>query len=110
MNQRRSDSTYGSWHEIADHLALTDEGGRFSPEVMTRGCRSTGATLSFAGKLLPARERGHQTIQVTDEPVRVELVTRPAALASHAIEVAAELAAKYDDGTTAIISVDPDHS
>ncbi len=106
INQRRSDSTYGSWQEIADHLALAEE-GRFAPQVMQRGYRSTGAILSFADKLLPTAQRGNQSIQAQGEPVRIERVTRSDGLAIRAITLATELSAKYDKGTTAIITVDP---
>lgn len=106
MNQRRSDTTYGSWQEIADHLALEEE-GRFTAEVLERGYRSTGTILSFADQLLPARSRGNQTIQSGGPPVRVEWISQAAGLAPKAISVAAELAAVYPEGTSAIITVDP---
>jgi len=107
MNQRRSDTTYGAWQEIADHLGLGDGDSSFVPEVMTRGYRSTGPILRFADKLLPARERGNLTIQTEGEPVRVEHVKTSAGLSSTAIAVGSGLCAKHAPGTTAIITVDP---
>lgn len=106
MNQRRSDSTYGSWGEIADHLALSDE-EHFEPEVMTRGYRSTGAILRFADKLLPARQRGNQTVQENGAPVGVQRVTQESLLWSTARQSADSLTTKYADGSTAIITVNP---
>ncbi|GGD24674.1 UvrD-helicase domain-containing protein [Nocardioides daphniae] len=106
MNQRRSDVTYGSWHEIADHLALAAD-GEFRPQVMTRGYRSTGAVLRFADRLLPAKQRGNQTVQADGEPVKVDHVTRPEMLWVSALQVAHQLATKYADGSTAIITVNP---
>jgi DNA helicase II / ATP-dependent DNA helicase PcrA len=106
MNQRRSDATYGSWREIADHLALTEDHD-FEPQLMTRGYRSTGAILRFADKLLPARERGNQTVQEDGTPVGLHRITRAAQLWPRALDVAEALSSKYTDGTTAIITVNP---
>lgn len=106
MNQRRSDVTYSSWQEIADHLALAAEGD-FELEVMTRGYRSTGGILRFADKLLPAAERGNQTVQEDGPPVDVQRATRLDALWPKALDVAARLTAKHSDGSTAIITVNP---
>ena len=54
MNQRRSDTTYGSWQQIADHLGLGDGDSAFDVQTMRRGYRSTNPILRFADKLLPA--------------------------------------------------------
>ena len=40
INQRRSDTTYGSWQEIADHLVLGDGDSAFDIQPMRRGYRS----------------------------------------------------------------------
>lgn len=106
MNQRRSDVTYGSWREIADHLALTPDDD-FKPEVMTRGYRSTGAVMRFAYKLLPTKRRGNQTVQDAGAPVGVHRVMRAASLWSTALDVAKTLTSEHSDGTTAIITVNP---
>lgn len=106
MNQRRSDVTYGSWREIAEHLALTAEYD-FEPHVMDRGYRSTGAVLKFADRLLPARERGNQTVQEDGSPVGVHRVSQAGKLWTRAVDEAASLAVKHSEGTTAIITVSP---
>lgn len=104
MNQRRSDVTYGSWQQIAEQLSLPDA-EQFSPQVMRRGYRSTGAILKFADRLLPAKERGNQTVQDDGEPVQGRHVTRANDLTSAAVETAALLARKHAPGSTAIITV-----
>ncbi|NYJ02426.1 DNA helicase IV [Nocardioides thalensis] len=106
MNQRRSDVTYGSWSEIADHLALTAD-GEFQPQKMTRGYRSTGAVLRFADRLLPAKHRGNQTVQATGESVAVRRAPRPNLVWTTALQTARDLATKHADGSTAIITVNP---
>ncbi|MDF9717340.1 hypothetical protein [Nocardioides sp. ChNu-99] len=106
MNQRRSDVTYGSWREIADHLALTADED-FRPQVMTRGYRSTGAILRFADRLLPAKQRGNQTVQDAGEPVIIRHATRSSMLWILALQAAKDLATKHAAGSTAIITVNP---
>jgi DNA helicase-2/ATP-dependent DNA helicase PcrA len=63
MSQRRSDTTYGSWQDIADHLVLGDGDSAFAVQTMRRGYRSTNPILRFADMLLPASQRGGQSIQ-----------------------------------------------
>lgn len=106
MNQRRSDVTYGSWREIADHLALSADED-FRPEVMTRGYRSTGAVLKFADRLLPARHRGNQTVQDAGKAVTVRHARRPSLLWELALQTATELASEHAAGSTAVITVNP---
>lgn len=106
MNQRRSDVTYGSWRQIAEHLDFPDI-DEFEPQVMSRGYRSTGAILKFADRLLPAKQRGNQTVQDDGEPVQGRRITRASELTSAAIETAAQLARKHATGSTAIITVTP---
>lgn len=106
MNQRRSDVTYGSWKQIASHLAFADLDS-FEAQIMSRGYRSTGAILRFADRLLPAKERGNQTVQEDGDPVQGRRVTRAAELVGSAVETAAALARKHSDGSTAIITVTP---
>jgi hypothetical protein len=106
-NQRRSDTSYGSWQEVADHLAIGDGDVPISPVVMSRGYRSTTSILRFADKLLPARERGAESIQSEGASVAVEYEAAEPRLAARALDVASRLAEKYRDGTTAAITVDP---
>ncbi|KQV77883.1 hypothetical protein ASC64_03440 [Nocardioides sp. Root122] len=106
MNQRRSDVTYSSWRQIADHLFFTDPTDA-EPRVMVRGYRSTGAILRFADRLLPAKERGNQTVQEDGEPVGARRITKAADLAGGAVEKAEGLAKKHSSGSTAIITVAP---
>ena len=106
MNQRRSDVTYGSWRQIAEQLDFPDI-AEFGPQVMSRGYRSTGAILKFADRLLPAKERGNQTVQDDGEPVQGRRITRAGELTSAAVETAAQLARKHATGSTAIITVAP---
>jgi len=107
LNQRRSDATYGSWQEIGDHLLLGDGNSPVKPVDIRRGYRSTSQILRFADKLLPASKRGAESLQTVGPEVRVEYSATAATLPEAAISVAAELSAKYDSGTVAIITVDP---
>lgn len=107
MNQRRSDTTYGSWQEIADHLVLGDGDSAFDVQTMRRGYRSTGPILRFADKLLPANQRGGQSIQ-TDGPAVITAQVRTAGqLLPKVVELASDLSERHREGTTAIITMDP---
>ena len=106
MNQRRSDVTYGSWKQIAEHLDFPGL-DRFEAEVMDRGYRSTGAILKFADRLLPAKERDHRTVQDDGDPVQGRRITRETELSASAVETAARLAQRHEGGSTAIITVTP---
>lgn len=103
MNQRRSDTTYGSWREIADHLALTADDD-FEPQVMRRGYRSTTEILKFADRLLPTRQRGNTTLQNDGPPVIIQRFTKEDALYDGALDQAATFNSIYPDGSTAIIT------
>jgi hypothetical protein len=107
MNQRRSDTTYGSWQEIADHLALGDGDSAFDVQIMWRGYRSTNPVLRSADKLLPASQRGGQSIQTDGAPVILRSVRTARQLMPKVVELAADLSAKHSEGTTAIITMDP---
>jgi DNA helicase-2/ATP-dependent DNA helicase PcrA len=109
MNQRRSDATYMSWMQIADHLALGTEEQPIEPVVIERGYRSTSAILKFADKLLPAGQRGALTLQTNGAPVGGLLVRAkgPEALHAKAVDVATQLGDKYAAGTVAVLTVDP---
>jgi DNA helicase II / ATP-dependent DNA helicase PcrA len=106
MNQRRSDTTYGSWQEIADHLVLGDGDSAFDVQTMRRGYRSTDPILRFAGKLLPASQRGGQSIQTDGPPVITAQVRTAGQLLPKVVELAAGLSARHSEGTTAIITLD----
>lgn len=107
MNQRRSDTTYGSWQLIADHLGLGDGDSAVDIQPIQRGYRSTNPILRFADKLLPASHRGGQSIQTDGPPVLTLQVRTAAQLVPKVIEVAAGLTAKHSGGTTAIITTEP---
>ena len=107
MNQRRSDTTYGSWQQIADHLGIGDGDSAFDVQTMPRGYRSTDPIMRFADKLLPASQRGGQSIQTNGPPVITAPVRAAGQLLPKVVELAAGFSAKYSEGTTAIITMDP---
>lgn len=107
MNQRRSNTTYGSWQQIADHLGLGDGDSAFDVQTMRRGYRSTDPILRFADRLLPASQRGGQSIQTNGLPVITAAVRTPGQLVPKVVELAAGFSAKHSEGTTAIITMDP---
>ena len=107
MNQRRSDTTYGSWQQIADHLGLGDGDSAFDVQTMRRGYRSADPILRFADKLLPASQRGGRSIQTSGLPVTTAPVRTAGQVLSKVVELAAGFSAKYSEGTTAIITMDP---
>jgi DNA helicase IV len=107
MNQRRSDATYGSWQDIADHLVLGDGDSAFCVQTMRRGYRSTNPILRFADKLLPSNQRGGQSIQTIGPPVITAPVRTAGQLLPKVAELAAGLSARHREGTTAIITMDP---
>lgn len=107
MNQRRSDTGYGSWQEIADHLILGDGNTAFGVQTMQRGYRSTDQILRFADRLLPANNRRSRSIQADGPPVIRDHVPSAAQIIPRATELARDLSARYRHGTTAIITIDP---
>ena len=107
MNQRRSDTTYLSWQDIADHLVLGDGDSAFDVQPMRRGYRSTNPILRFADKLLSANQRGGQSIQTDGSPVITAPVRTAGQLVPKVVELAAGFSAKYSEGTSAIITMDP---
>lgn len=106
MNQRRSDVSYRTWAEIADHLAMSEDDS-YEPQIMRRGYRSTGEILRFADRLLPARDRGNQTVQEDGPPVGRQYVPKQADLWSTALTSASALKQKYAEGSVAVITVNP---
>ncbi len=107
LNQRRSDSTYGSWQEIADHLLLGDGDTPIKPVEIRRGYCSTSAILKFADKLLPAAKRGAESLQTEGPEVKVQHATTAAKLPENVIDAGSALSEKYAEGIVAIITVDP---
>lgn len=107
MNQRRSDTTYGSWQQIADHLGLGDGDSACDVQTMRRGYRSTDPILRFADQLLQASQRGGRSIQTDGLPVITAPVRTAGQLLPKVVELAAGFSAKYSEGTTAIITMDP---
>lgn len=109
MNQRRSDSSYSSWTQIADHLGLGEDAGTVQEKVIHRGYRSTQAILRLADRLLPKELRGSRSLQVDgDEPTFVRVQTRgPEALAEAAVKQARLLRLRHPQGTVAIIAMNP---
>ena len=107
MNQRRSDTTYGSWQQIADHIGLGDGESAFYVQTMRRGYRSTEPILRFADKLLPTSQRGGRSIQAGGPPVITAQVRTAGQLLPKVAELAAGFSARYSEGTTAVITMDP---
>ncbi len=104
MNQRRSDWSAASWHQVAIDLELTDDDGRSSVEELENGYRSTKQILRFANKLLPRGARAERALSEGPEPLvrKVSVIDRTRA----AVDEAAALASRHG-GMIAVISVDP---
>lgn len=109
MNQRRSDATYNSWSQIAEHLTLGADHGEVKPMVITRGYRSTQPILRFADQLLPRGLRGAQSLQTEGSPVVVKRapMAHPLEHARVAVEEAMALRERHPHGTVALVMVDP---
>ncbi len=104
MNQRRSDWTAPTWHQVAIDLELTDDDGRSSVEELENGYRSTKQILRFANKLLPKGARAERALSEGPEPQvrKVPAGDRTRA----AVDEAAALASRHG-GMIAVISVEP---
>lgn len=104
MNQRRSDWSAPTWHQVALDLELTDDDGRSSVEELENGYRSTKQILRFANKLLPKGARGERALSEGPEPHvrKVPAGDRTRA----AVDEAAALASRHS-GMIAVISVEP---
>jgi hypothetical protein len=104
MNQRRSDWSAPTWHQVAIDLELTDDDGRSSVEELENGYRSTKQILRFANKLLPKGERAERALSQGPEPQvhKVQAGDRTRA----AVDEATALASRHD-GMIAVISVEP---
>lgn len=109
MNQRRSDSSYSSWTQIADHLGLGEDAGTVHETVIRRGYRSTQAILRLADRLLPRELRGARSLQVDEEEPVIVRVQRqaPEALAETAVDNAQSLLVRHPNGTVAMIAMNP---
>lgn len=106
MNQRRSDLTHRTWQAVAQDLGLSDGGAPLEPVLATRGYRSTGAILEFAGRLLPLRERGAQCIRVEGVPPTIVAV-KEGDLSGAVIGEASAALHRHPTGTVAVVVVEP---
>jgi DNA helicase IV len=104
MNQRRSDWTAASWHELARDLELTDEDGNSTIEEIDNGYRSTRQILRFANQLLPRGARAERALR--DGPAPLVRKVPEAKRLSTAADAAIDLSARHE-GMVAIISTDP---
>jgi DNA helicase IV len=105
INQRHSDWSPSTWHQLATDLELTDEDGLLEPEVLTLGLRTTRQIVRFANQLLPAGERTVHALREGPDPI----VRRVAfsGLAPNAADDAEALSLRYPEGQVAVISVTP---
>ena len=104
VNQRRSDWTASSWHQLAVDLEMTDEHGRFPVQELGKGFRSTKQILKFANQLLPRGMRNEDALQDGPKP-KVTKVS-PTSLTAAAVDSAIELTSRYL-GVVAVISTEP---
>lgn len=103
LNQRRSDWSYASWNDIARDAEITEDPDQFEPETFSLGYRSTQQIMSYANKLLPRNERHADNIQ--DEGAKPTVIKASQKdLVRKSVEAAVELAKRYAQGTTAIIT------
>lgn len=106
MNQRRSDHSHRTWHAVAQDLGLSNGDAPLEPVLATRGYRSTGAILAFAGRLLPSRERGAECIRVEGVPPAVVAVKEGDLIGAVIGEASAALH-RHPTGTVAVVTVKP---
>lgn len=104
MNQRRSDVTWETWENLADHLELSavDAEELPKPTELTYGYRSTQEILRYASALLPRGERALSALRSGLEP-SVRLVG-PKQLVDKVLEEAGHLANRRASGSVAIIA------
>ena len=105
INQRRSDWSPESWQELAIDLELSDEDGRFEPETLNLGLRTTRQIVRFANQLLPAGQRAVHTLRDGPEPAVHKLAYRD--LAREAMSEASVMSSRHPAGLVAVISVSP---
>lgn len=101
MNQRRSDFTYSSWHNVAENLEMTDDQGEFTVQTLENGFRSTKQILRFANQLLPRGARDNHALLDGPKP-KVAKVSRDSRKTA-AVDSAIELTTRHS-GTVAIIA------
>lgn len=106
MNQRRTDCSYPSWHEMAVDLGFgpLDE-SRFEAEELQVGYRSTRQILDYAAGLLPSGQRHPNALRDGDEPVMTRV--GPKQILQEAIAKAEELTDRHPEGTVALITTSP---
>ncbi|MCQ3811100.1 MAG: AAA family ATPase [Acidimicrobiia bacterium] len=104
VNQRRSDWTALSWHQLAVDLEMTDEHGRFLVQELGKGFRSSKQILRFANQLLPRGKRNEHALQ--DGPKPTVLKVSPDSLITAAVDSAIELTSRHL-GVVAVICAEP---
>ena len=105
LNQRRSDWSYHTWTHVMRDLELIEEEEDFTPQIFTRGYRSTAEIITFANRLLPKDQRKVDSIQREGSPPTVVKATDKK-LADTTVTVALDLRQRHSHGTTAIITMD----
>lgn len=105
LNQRRTDHTFSSWHDVAERLAI-DTDGRAPVQILERGYRSTAQIIQFANQLLPKEERVLYSLQREGVAPTVRRAQDAASLLAAGLAAADELDALDSRGTTAIIAAD----
>lgn len=106
MNQRRSDHTHRNWQAVVQELDLSDGDVPLEPVLATRGYRSTGAILEFAGRLLPRREQGADCIRSEGVPPTV-IKVKESDLSGAVIGEAWTALCRHPKGTVAVVAVTP---
>lgn len=104
MNQRRSDWSAPSWHQLAVDLELTDEAGHSTVEELNNGYRSTKQILRFANRLLPRGTRSERALRDGPEP-RVAKV-QPSVKIRTAVDAAVDMTSRHT-GLVVLISLEP---
>ncbi|MCY4068275.1 MAG: AAA family ATPase [Acidimicrobiaceae bacterium] len=104
MNQRRSDFTWPDWGTLADRLELSaaDDEHLLKPVELSCGYRSTREILAYAGALLPRGERANHALRNGPEPSVRQV--GPNQVVPAAKEEADRLAARYQQGSVAVIA------
>jgi hypothetical protein len=103
MNQRRSDWTASTWHDLAVDLELTDEDGASDIRELSDGYRSTRQILRFANQLLPRGERTERALR--DGPRPDVRQVGAAQLLETSVDAAVELAGRHE-GYVALLALD----
>lgn len=104
LNQRRSDHTLSTWHQVLDILGLTEQDAPV--RNLQRAYRSTQPILEYANRLLPREQRALIAFQEEGPEPAVERV-RSAALESAVAGQVDRLLDAYPIGTVAVIAAEP---